>query len=134
MEPDGGKRCESYVKEEQPHRARALRVPSVIGFVVRGAKVLFAVRGAALAVVLSIAAITAFLLLTGTNVLVAIGGGVATLAMWLGVGWASHLLFPRPGLWMEAGARSRVLGEWGMLQPGRDEAPAVEGEGEASRG
>jgi hypothetical protein len=61
--------------------------------VVRGIKVLITVRSAALAVFLSIAAIPAFLLLTGTNVVVAVVGALATIAMWLGIGWVVDRLF-----------------------------------------
>jgi hypothetical protein len=62
--------------------------------VVRGVKSLIAVRGTALAVFLSIGAIGAFLLLTGSNVFVAGGGALATIAMWLGFGWMLDRLFP----------------------------------------
>jgi hypothetical protein len=65
----------------------------VFGFVVRGIKVLITVRSAALAVFLSIAAIPAFLLLTGTDVVVAVVGAVAAIAMWLGFGWVVDRLF-----------------------------------------
>lgn len=61
--------------------------------VVRGIKVLITVRSAALAVFLSIAAIPAFLLLTGTDVVVAVVGAVAAIAMWLGFGWVVDRLF-----------------------------------------
>jgi hypothetical protein len=62
--------------------------------VVRWVKTLIAFRGTALAIFLSIAAIGAFLFLTGSNGFVAVGGAVATIAMWLGFGWVLDRLFP----------------------------------------
>ena len=62
--------------------------------VVRWVKTLITFRGTALAIFLSIAAIGAFLFLTGSNGFVAVGGAVATIAMWLGFGWVLDRLFP----------------------------------------